>query len=275
MSRSTRNGFTLAEFLIVIAIIAILIALLLPAVRRVREPAERALCQNNLKELMLALHSFEAAGRPAPDPSTDDPDAPARHSFPTGCVGPGRTPEERLSWMVALLPYIEQDSLSRQFDVEKGYAENLPAARTRIKAFLCPVANHPEAVDAVTNYVAMAGIGHDAAERPAGAAGNGFMGYDRLTSLSMMREHGASNTIALMETRSGLGPWARGGPSNLRGFDPADLPVYGDRRPFAEHDGRMPAAMADGSVRFIQSSIEPKKLAAAITIAGGGTVNLD
>jgi prepilin-type processing-associated H-X9-DG protein len=130
----------------------------------------------------------------------------------------------------------------------------------------------------------MSGIGHDAAWQPAGAAGNGFMGYDRLTSMTMI-EDGASNTIALMETQFGIGPWARGGSSTLRGFDPADLPLYGDGRPFGGHaaDKRlfggqpigMNAAMADGSVRFLRSSIDPKSLAAAITIAGGEPVDLD
>jgi prepilin-type processing-associated H-X9-DG protein len=86
---------------------------------------------------------------------------------------------------------------------------------------------------------------------------------------------GTSNTIALIETRSGLGPWARGGATNLRGFDPADLPLHGDQRPFGGHSGGMHAALADGSVRFIRSSIEPKKLADAITIAGGEPVDLD
>jgi prepilin-type processing-associated H-X9-DG protein len=265
---------SLIEVLVVIAIIAILIAFLLPATRRVREPAARMACQNNLKQLMLALHAFESTDRPAPYPSTGHPDALARRSFPSGCFGPGTTPGERLSWLVALLPYLEQDPLSRQFDVEKGYAGNLPAARTRIKTFLCPSAKEAETVDAVTHYVAMSGIGYAAAGQPAGAAGNGFMGYDRLTSAAMIKD-GTSNTIALMETRSSLGPWARGGASNLRGFDPADVPLHGDQRPFGGHAGGMHAAMADGSVRFIRSSIEPKNLAAAITIAGGEPVNLD
>jgi hypothetical protein len=61
----------------------------------------------------------------------------------------------------------------------------------------------------------------------AGAAGNGFMGYDRLTSMSMIKD-GTSNTIALMEIRFGRGPWARGGSSTLRAFDPADLPLQGE-----------------------------------------------
>ena len=176
--------------------------------------------------------------------------------------------------MVALLLYLEQDSLYRQIDLDKDYAGNLPAVQTTIKLFLCPASKEAATVDAVTHYVAMSGIGRDAATQPAGASGNGFMGYDRLTSLSMIKD-GTSNTIALMETRSGLGPWARGGWSNLRGFDPADVPLFGDERPFGGHPAGINAAMADGSVRFLPSSIDPKRLAAAITIAGGESVNLD
>jgi prepilin-type processing-associated H-X9-DG protein len=120
----------------------------------------------------------------------------------------------------------------------------------------------------------MAGIGPSAAAQPADTPGNGFMGYDRLTSLATIKD-GAANTIALMETRSGLGPWARGGASNLRGFDPADVPWHGDDRPFGGHPGGMNAAFADGSVRFIRASIDPKNLAAAITIAGDEPIDLN
>jgi prepilin-type N-terminal cleavage/methylation domain-containing protein/prepilin-type processing-associated H-X9-DG protein len=274
MSRSPRNGFTLTELLVVIAIIAVLISLLLPATRRVREPAQRTQCVNNLKQLMQAMHVFESMGRSAPYPATGHPDSPAERSFPPGCLGPGTTPEERLSWMVALLPYLEQQSLYRQFDLEKGYAGNLPAAQTRNLTFLCPASKEAATTDAVTHYVAMSGIGHDAAGRPAGAAGNGFMGYDRLTSLTMITD-GTSHTIALMETRVGLGPWARGGASTLRGFDPDDVPWQGDNGPFGGHSAGMNAAMADGSVRFLRSSIDARRLAAAITIADGEPVDLD
>ena len=60
-----------------------------------------------------------------------------------------------------------------------------------------------------------------------------------------------------------------------RGFDPADVPLHGDGRPFGGHKGVMQAAMVDGSVRTIRASVEPKKLAAAITIAGGEPVDLN
>jgi prepilin-type N-terminal cleavage/methylation domain-containing protein/prepilin-type processing-associated H-X9-DG protein len=283
MSRSIRNGFGRTELLVVIAIIAILIALLVPGTRRVREAAARTRCTNNLKQLMLAMHNFAETGSPA-RPSTANTDSPAKRPFPPGCFGAGKTPEERLSWTVALLPYLEENPLYQQFDMKQGYADNLPAAQTRLYTVLCPESKEAATLDAVTNYIAMSGLGHDAAWQPAGAAGNGFMGYDRLTSPSMI-EDGTSNTIALMETHFGLGPWARGGSATLRGFDPADLPLYGDNRPFGGHAAEkrlfgghaagMNAAMADGSVRFLHSSIDPKRLAAAITIAGGEPVDLD
>ncbi len=265
MFHKSRNGLTLIEVLVIIAIIAVLIGLLLPATRRVRVASARVQCQNNLKQLMLAIQNFE---------SMSGSDAPSPQHFPQGCRGPGTIPEERLSWMVELLPYVEQGRLYQQFDREKGYAGNLPAAQTRIRTFQCKAAKDWETLDAMTHYVAMSGIGPEAARHPAGASGNGFMGFDRLTSLAMI-EDGTSNTIALMETRSNLGPWARGGSSNLRGYDPADLPLHGEQRPFGGHTGGNNAVMADGSVRFLRSTIDPMHLAAAITINGGEQVDLE
>jgi prepilin-type N-terminal cleavage/methylation domain-containing protein len=283
MFRSTRNGFTLMELLIVIFIIALVIALLLPNVRHVREPAARAQCNNNLKQMILAMHNYHDTGRPTSNSSTGSPNRPLVQAFPPGCFGPGEGPEERLSWMVAILPYLEQDPLYRQFNLEMGYAGNLAAAQTTLKMFLCPTSHEGALGDPVSCYVAMAGIGPDAARQPAGASGNGFMGYDRVTSIAMIKD-GTSNTIALMETRVSLGPWARGGTSTLRGFDPADVPPIGDNRPFGGHKDNRPfgkhydgtnAALADGSVRFLPSSLDPKKLAAAITIAGGEQSDLN
>lgn len=274
MTRFARHGIALIEVLVVVSIVAVLIGLMLPAVRRVREPAARAQCQNNLRQLMLGLHTFESTGRPAPYPPTGDMGTPPGRSFPPGCFGPGAIPEDRLSWLVTLLPYLEHGTLYSRFDPEKGYAGNLAPAQTRLKVFVCPAGQDAATGDAQTHYAAMAGIGYGAAGQPAGTAGNGFMGYDRLTSLATITD-GAANTIALTEARSGLGPWARGGTSTVRGFDPAAMQLHGEHVLFSGHTGGMNAAMADGSVRFTRSSIEPGQLAAGITIAGGEPVCLD
>ncbi|OWK45439.1 hypothetical protein FRUB_01770 [Fimbriiglobus ruber] len=205
MRRSTRPGLTLVECLVVIALIAIVIGLLLPATRRVREADPRSKCANNLKQLIVAIHEFESTS------GSDKPSGSNYSSvqvFPPGCFGPGSTPEERLSWMVALLPYLDQGNLYRQIDLQKGYQADFPAARTKIRMLLCPTSDEASQLDGVSNYIAMSGIGYGAAAQPEGTPGNGFMGYDRPTRLTTIKD-GTSNTIALMETRSSLGPWAR------------------------------------------------------------------
>jgi prepilin-type N-terminal cleavage/methylation domain-containing protein/prepilin-type processing-associated H-X9-DG protein len=272
--RSKRDGLSLIEVLVVLAIIAILLGLILPSTRRVRDVAAYLNCQNNLKQLMQAIHTFEENGGPGPSRSTGSSDEPTVRFFAPGCLGPGAIPEERLSWMVALLPYLEQSALHQQFDPGKGYAGNLPAAQTAVRTFLCPESESASKADSATVYIAMAGIGRDAASQAAGTPGNGFMGYDRRTSWAMIKD-GGSNTIALTETRWGLGPWARGGESTVRGFDPTDLPLHGDGRPLGGHPKGINVALVDGSVRFIRPSIDPTILAAAITIAGGESVLLD
>jgi prepilin-type N-terminal cleavage/methylation domain-containing protein len=101
MSRSTRNGFTLAELLVVLAIVVIMIGLLIPATgRRVRPAAERAKCQNNMKQLGLAVHNYASTY------GDHIPPAYGRMTTEDGTVVGGSV----LFW---LLPYIEQDALYR------------------------------------------------------------------------------------------------------------------------------------------------------------------
>jgi prepilin-type N-terminal cleavage/methylation domain-containing protein/prepilin-type processing-associated H-X9-DG protein len=98
-----RRGFTLIELLVVIGVIAVLIALLLPAVQKVREAANRAHCANNLKQVALACHLYHDANG----------------CLPRNRVRPHSTDmyqnlDNRGTWLVQLLPFVEQDNLYRQ-----------------------------------------------------------------------------------------------------------------------------------------------------------------
>jgi prepilin-type N-terminal cleavage/methylation domain-containing protein len=109
MAASRRGGFTLIELLVVIAILAVLTALLLPAVQRVREAANRTKCANNLKQIALAVHNYEAV----------------YHRLPPAGRGYGwcRFPEDygdkviyNSNGLVLLLPYLEQEALYHGYD---------------------------------------------------------------------------------------------------------------------------------------------------------------
>src|SRR6195952_2826586 len=99
-----RQGFTLIELLVVIAIIAILIGLLVPAVQKVREAAARAQCQNNLKQLGLAIHNHHDVYKVLPTGGTN-PWATVSMASATIPDGPAK---QTCGWGYQILPYIEQ-----------------------------------------------------------------------------------------------------------------------------------------------------------------------
>jgi prepilin-type N-terminal cleavage/methylation domain-containing protein/prepilin-type processing-associated H-X9-DG protein len=142
--RCGRRAFTLIELLVVIAIIGILIALLLPAVQKAREAANRGRCANNLKQLALAAHNHhDAMGK-----------------FPNG-LHAVETNDGRYAngtcWEVELLPYFEQDNLKNRWDpndFRNNVAGGTSATTAQIlRVLLCPSDPLPDPVYHVTNLL--------------------------------------------------------------------------------------------------------------------------
>ena len=274
MISCNRKGFNLIECLICIGIIALLIGLVLPSVRRIREPAQRMTCSNNLKPIMLGLHNYADCHPDGSDRTSGyDEKQTSRAAFPAGCYGAySPVPESRLSWQVCLLPFVEQDRLFGQFDPAKGFVPDSAGATCVVKLYLCPSARKiPE--KPLTNYIAMAGLGEDVLTSPLGAKGNGFMGYDRASSFKDISD-GLANTMAIAETNSALDHWAKGGQSTLRAINPSEPNLMGsDRLLGSLHSKGLNVAMCDGSVRFLSSKTSSQVLADMITIAGGEQID--
>ena len=136
MPRRTRRttGFTLIELLVVIAIIAILIALLLPAVQQAREAARRSTCQNNLKQMGIAMHNYHDVVQVFPPGVI--------HSLTNDPMGIGTG----WSWGTFLLPYIDQapifNQLNTQRPIDPTNATQLSLIRTIIPVYNCPSDPH-------------------------------------------------------------------------------------------------------------------------------------
>ena len=194
MNKHTR-AFTLIELLVVIAIIAILIGLLLPAVQKVREAANRLKCTNNLKQIGLAMHNYEGSFGEFPQ---------GRNNWPNVVSAPAR-----------LLAFVEQDNLQKLVNYTGTLADpqNVAASKTRVGLFVCPSdPQHGQVAgmsDFGTNYVACNGTGvtFDASGAIIGYMkipdGNGIFAQNPVKIADIT--DGTSNTAAFSESTLGKG----------------------------------------------------------------------
>lgn len=186
---SKRKGFTLVELLVVIAIIGILIGMLLPAVQQVREAARRTACKNNMRQIGLALHSFDSAF----------------NEFPAGVALSGTTATSA-NWSASafLLPNMEQQNLFDQLNV----SNSVPTAGldASIPSFLCPSDNGTEintarevaGPTATTNFVFANNTG---AACTTDASANGLF-CDTPRGIADMTGDGTSNILIVAERRT-------------------------------------------------------------------------
>ena len=218
--------------------IAVLIALLLPAVQAAREAARRAQCVNNLKQIGLAMHNYHSTNDCFPDNAIRD--------------AAGRP---LLSWRVAILPYIEQGTLYNKFKLDEPWdsPHNIALLAEMPNTYRCPSTPTPVPPTGQTSYQVFVG------------PGTLFNG----TKPSQIQNvtDGTSNTIMVAEAAK---PVAWTAPDDIV-FDPT-IPNFGLG---SLHPGGVNSLFADGSVRFLRTSVQPSVLSALITRDGGEVVPAD
>jgi prepilin-type N-terminal cleavage/methylation domain-containing protein len=252
-TRFRSSGFTLIELLVVIAIIAILIGLLLPAVQKVREAAARSKCSNNLKQLALACHTYADTNLGLPPAMVDLNGSNWNAPNNTAGFGP--------SWVVLVLPYIEQGPLYNQVsqnitNYQSGTGDqnwrNIRSAT--IPTMLCPSdpnntvqysgggggwARGNYAANLGSLFPGYPGPGFDGASGTVNVGGVNYQGQGPMWFVSrgpfkcqgiQQITDGSSNTIMVGEIRAGMvatdprGVWALGhvGSSSIAGYAQGD-----------------------------------------------------
>jgi prepilin-type N-terminal cleavage/methylation domain-containing protein/prepilin-type processing-associated H-X9-DG protein len=289
-SRFAHRGFTLVELLVVIAIVGILIALLLPAIQAAREAARRMSCQNNLKQIGLAVQNY----------------AQAQHHLPPPKIGAGQY-NELGGTFIALLPYLEEANRFDQYDQTKDVNDpiNLPITGKPVDVYLCPsmAMNRVMPEEAAGEKLGPGSylISTRTEYNKYGALDGAFANPADNGHYSLNFKHiadGTSKTLLVGETNfghqkrlwNGIGDldgtpmwgdqsWAHGYWALAWGHMAANDPslynnsvVYkapmSNRCFRSDHSGGVQFAMLDGSVRFLTNDSDPNVRRALVTRAG-------
>jgi prepilin-type N-terminal cleavage/methylation domain-containing protein/prepilin-type processing-associated H-X9-DG protein len=302
-----RRGFTLIELLVVIAIIAILIGLLLPAVQKVREAADRMKCENNLKQWALAMHDYIDV---------------------YGQLPPGHNANPRHSWVAHVWPFIEQGNtanlygnvLTQQFYTPNATIYNTMqgACGVHVPQYYCPSDFGADLDDPGNTYCRCRGnyvvnwgpIAIDASSPSIAPFGdvNANPSNPQIVTIFYITD-GTSNTLLMSEclmaqshddndwrgdiqndqgefcfstinTPNSSSPdvidsgWFQtGGANNVMGPAVAGSPQYYTAR--SRHIGGVNSALCDGSVRFVSNSISLNTWKAAGSMNGGEVLGSD
>jgi prepilin-type N-terminal cleavage/methylation domain-containing protein len=304
-ARPERKGFSVIELLVVTLIVAIVLALLLPAIQKVREAASRARCQNNLKQIALAVHLYHDGNGILPYNSLVPSDLP-----PYGVYGSNT---RSWSWLALLLPYLEQQALYQKGHIPSNTLyDSRDVVAARVPLLLCPsddvfdagpndlaadlgIWNPPFISAGYTNYKGVGGSNWAWGEsrwRNIGANGkiDGLAEGDGMFFRSDYRfkkgfaavTDGLSNTFMIGEAVPAKSRWCSWAYANNacgtcaiapnatqedgQEIDPWDWQnSYGF---YSRHARGLHFACADGSVHFVTNDIDLDTYRALATIAG-------